>query len=285
MAKADYTVSDCIDRAADILGDAGVDAPRAEARLLLAHAMGVGKARLIADPDRVVTDFGGFLELVERRARRVPMAQVIGSREFWGLNFRVTPDTLDPRPDSELLVEKAIEILRWTGSEAPILLDLGTGTGCLLLAVLSELPGARGVGVDISVDTLAVARENAVRLHLVDRAQFVAGDWGAALGGPFDLILANPPYVGRAAIARLQPEITRYEPRGALDGGSDGLACYRRLAPGLADLLAPCGFVVLEIGSGRSDAVREILTAAGLRYLETTRDLAGFERCQLFQRR
>lgn len=284
MRMVHRTIGTCIDEAAGLLKEAGVDAPRGEARLLLAHVLGTDTGRLIVDPDCAVPEAGRYMDLVRERARRVPMAQILGRREFWGLDFRVTRDTLDPRPDSEVLVETALAVLRGKAMDAPFLLDLGTGTGCLLLAVLSELPRARGIGVDISGTALSVARANAEGLDLAGRAHFVEADWGAGLDGTFDLILANPPYVRRDEIDDLQPEVSRFEPRLALDGGADGLACYRNLAPVLVNFLAPDGVAALEIGAGQARDVVKILGAAGLYHAKTVKDLAGHERCLVFQR-
>ena len=278
------TIESCISEAADLLKHAGIEAPRGEARLLLAHVLGTDAGRLIVEPERPVPSAGEFMDLVRQRARRIPMAQILGRREFWGLDFRVTRDTLDPRPDSETLVETALAVLRGSTADAPYILDLGTGTGCLLLSVLSEVPEARGLGVDISCAALSVARENADALGLAHRAGFIAADWGCGLNAAFDLVLANPPYVRRCEIAELQPEVSLFEPRQALDGGADGLACYRQLGQSLCDVLTADGTAVLEIGAGQAGDVVEILGAAGLRHTETARDLAGHERCVVFQR-
>ena len=281
---AQRTIATCIDEAAGLLKAAGVEAPRGEARLLLAHVLGTDTGRLIVDPGRAVPDAGTFMDLVRKRARRVPMAQILGRREFWGREFRVTRDTLDPRPESESLVETALSLLRGRKLDTPGVLDLGTGTGCLLLSVLGEIPGAWGIGVDISRAALSVARSNARALDLADRACFLAADWGAGIDASFDLVLANPPYVRRDEIDHLQPEISLFEPRGALDGGADGLNAYRRLGRVLAEFLAPDGAAVLEIGAGQAADVAKILDGAGLRRLETVKDLAGHERCLVFGR-
>jgi len=283
MQMGHRTIGTCIDEAAGLLKKAGVEAPRGDARLLLAHVLGTDTGRLIVDPDGVVPEAGDFMDLVRERARRVPMAQILGRREFWGLDFRVTRDTLDPRPESELLVETALAVLRRSAVDAPFILDLGTGTGCLLLSVLSEIPGARGLGVDISCAALSVARANAEGLDLADRARFVVADWGAGLDAAFNLILANPPYVRQDEIVHLQPEVSLFEPRHALDGGADGLECYRRLGPVLMEFLAPDGVAVLEIGAGQTGDIVKILGNAGLYHAETAKDLAGHERCLVFQ--
>jgi release factor glutamine methyltransferase len=202
----------------------------------------------------------------------------VGRREFWSLPFEVTEETLDPRPDSECLVETVLA--RIPDRRAPLrILDLGTGTGCLLLALLHELPQARGFGVDISPGACEAAARNALSLGLDRRAAFAAGDWGAGVAGAYDVIVTNPPYIRVAEVAGLDPEVRDFEPRRALDGGSDGLAAYRALAPDVARLLAPEGFAAFEIGLGQAEAVASVLRPHGLAPLAVARDLQSRERC------
>lgn len=278
------TIAACVAWASDRLKAAGIEQPRRETRLLLAHALGLEPAAIAGYPERPVPDRDGFLRLVERRAQGVPMAQILGRREFWSLDFRVTPDTLDPRPDSETVVEAALAAVAGRRGEALSVLDLGTGTGCLLLAVLSELPAADGLGVDLSPAAAAVAQDNAARLGLGHRARFLVGDWAAALSGGFDLVLANPPYVARDEIARLQREVAQFEPRLALDGGADGLDAYRRLSGDMRRLLRPGGTAVLEVGFGQWEAAAALFRQAGLRIAEPGRDLQGVARCVICSR-
>ena len=264
---------------------AGVPSARLDARILLGRALGVGQEAIVADPDRPIDpqarrDFG---RLLARRVAREPISHILGGREFWGLDFEVTADTLDPRPDSETLVEAVLA--RVGPTDRPLrLLDFGAGTGCLLLALLSELPAARGVGVDRSAAALAVARLNASRHSLSHRAVFVAGRWGDSLAGEFDVVVANPPYVPTSDIATLSPEVNRFEPRLALDGGPDGLECFRELAPDIARLMAPDGFAVVEFGRDQSDSVAAISDGHGLRPLAIVRDLAERPRCAVLTR-
>ena len=201
------------------------------------------------------------------------MAQILGEREFWGRAFRVTPDVLDPRPETETLVEAALG-----GPPAGRLLDLGTGSGCLLVTLLAEWPEATGVGVDVSPAALAVARENAERHGVEERATFHRGDWCAGLEGRFDLIVSNPPYIADDELAQLAPEVREHEPRLALAGGPDGLDAYRRLAPELPRLLSPGGRVLLEVGAGQAAAVVTILDEAGLAVGGIRCDLGGHGR-------
>jgi release factor glutamine methyltransferase len=276
------TVEAWLGRAAVALAEAGIEQPRMEARLLLAEAVGWPPEAMIA---RHCERLGGVAAdraeaMLERRRRREPASHILGRREFWGLEFAVTADVLDPRADSETLVGAALQAIG--NRSAPLhVLDLGTGTGCLLLAILSELPNARGLGVDLSPAAVRVAEMNAERLGLSGRAGFTTGDWGAGLSGPFDLILSNPPYIPSGAIAGLQPEVALWEPQLALDGGPDGLQAYRRLGPEIARLLAPGGSAAIEIGSTQAAEVAAILDRSGLRILECVRDLGGRERCLL----
>jgi release factor glutamine methyltransferase len=218
--------------------------------------------------------------LVERRLRREPIAYILGEREFWSLPFAVGPAVLIPRPETETVVETVLDAV---GERTAILriLDLGTGSGCLLLALLSELPGTTGLGIDASEPGLALARRNAARLDLARRCEFRRGDWGKGLDERFDLIVGNPPYVADHEWPRLQPEIRHFEPRAALVAGPDGLAAYRALAPDCARLLAQDGQCALEIGQGQGDAVAAILGQHGLEVTARRCDLASIERCLL----
>jgi release factor glutamine methyltransferase len=267
------------------LAAAGIAAPRAEAWLLLAAASGLPRGALMAGAlERLTAAQEARLEVMaRRRAAREPLAYILGEKEFWSLPFAVAPAVLIPRPESETLVEAALARVR-ERSAALRILDLGTGSGCLLLALLSELPQASGLGVDLSAAALEIAGRNAERLALAGRAEFVRGSWGAALAGGFDLIVSNPPYVAAGEFAGLAPEVRAYEPALALAAGPDGLAAYRALAPDCARLLAPGGSLCLEIGQGQGNRVAEILQQHGLHVVERRADLAGIERCLVAQR-
>jgi len=268
--------------AAARLAAAGIASARLDARLLAAHAFGVDAARLIAHPEQRPTSRRRrrFTALVARRAAREPIAYILGRREFWGLDLRVGKATLVPRPETETVVELALAVARGRGGDGDglAILDLGTGSGCLLLALLSELPRARGVGVDASAGALAVARANARSLGLSGRARFGKSDWGRSVTERFDLVVANPPYVCDGDFGRLEPEVSRFEPRPALSGGADGLAAYRALAPGLARLMNPGASIVVEIGDGQAAAVTAILEGHRLRVSGVRADLAGRQR-------
>jgi release factor glutamine methyltransferase len=252
------------------LAKAGIEEPRREARLILAAAQGVSAAGLLLLDE---VDETRFSPLVSRRAAREPLAYILGRKEFWGLEFTVSPATLIPRPDTETLVEATLAL----GIAPARVLDLGTGTGCLLLAVLSEFPAAFGVGVDIAPAAAALAAANAKNLGLAGRAAFCAGNWAAALEGTFDLVLSNPPYIPGGDIAGLMPEVAGFEPARALDGGADGLEAYRLIIAALPRLLAPGGAAVLELGVGQAADTAALAAQAG--FSTTTRaDLGGVPR-------
>jgi release factor glutamine methyltransferase len=270
----------CIAEIAERLAAAGVENARGEAWLLLGAATGLERATLAAGalPTLGTAQETALEALVRRRERREPIAYILGAKEFWSLRFEVDPAVLIPRPETETVVEAVLKQIGQT-TVALRILDLGTGSGCLLLALLSELPRATGLGVDDSPAALTVARRNAERLGLAARAEFGQARWGAGLRERFDLIVSNPPYVAEAEWDRLQPEIRDFEPKSALVAGPDGLASYRALAPECARLLATEGALALEVGLGQADAVTALLAADGLVVVERRRDLAGIERC------
>ncbi|MBM3488244.1 MAG: peptide chain release factor N(5)-glutamine methyltransferase [Alphaproteobacteria bacterium] len=270
------TVAGALATATARLAAAGIDAAPREARLLVGHALGLDAAALVRDPARPLDGAAGtaLAALLARRLAREPMAYILGRREFWSLELGVADGVLIPRPDSETVVEAVLARAPDRG-RAWRILDLGTGSGCLLLALLSEFPEAIGVGVDRAPRAVAIAAENARRLGLDRRCRFVRGDWARALAGPFDIVVANPPYIRRGEIDALAPEVARFEPRAALDGGADGLAAYRALVPDLGRLLGPGGFAALEHGADQAVAVAAIVREAGLEVFEILRDLAG----------
>jgi release factor glutamine methyltransferase len=258
----------------------GIDNPRLEARLLLAHALGITPAAVLRDPlapvGRAAVGRVPYDTMLDRRAAREPLALITGRREFWSLDLAVSAATLIPRADSETLIEAALAALP-DRARVRRILDLGTGTGCLLLAALSEFPAAFGIGTDRSAAAATLARDNAAMLGMADRAAFVCTDWAGALAGRFDLILSNPPYIRSGDLAGLMPEVARHEPAAALDGGPDGLNAYRRILPELPRRLAAGGVAVLELGAGQQAAVAALARAAG--FASTPRaDLAGIPR-------
>ena len=256
-----------------------------DARLLLAAALGASRLELATAPERPLSpeEERRFRGYVVRRAAGEPASRILGRREFWSLEFDISPAVLDPRPDTETVVEAALEAVG--KRERPLdLLDLGVGSGCILLALLSELPQARGLGSDRSEAAARAARHNARRLGLAGRARFVVADWDAPLAGRFDLVVSNPPYIPSGEIEGLSPEVALHDPRAALDGGADGLAAYRRLATALPRLLKPGGAAALEMGSGQAEAVTQLLERAGLKAQPPRADLAGRPRCLVARR-
>jgi release factor glutamine methyltransferase len=273
------TIAQWLGGAAARLSEAGFAEPRRQARRLLAAALGLTPAELLARSEcpLPVREIERCQAMLARMAAGEPLSRILGCREFWGLEFALSAATLDPRPDSETVVAAVRERLPGNGAGRRFL-DLGTGTGCLLLALLAEFPEAFGVGLDIAAPAVATARRNALRLGLADRALFMVGDWAQALAGRFDAIVANPPYIATAALADLPRAVALFDPRRALDGGADGRAAYRAIAPVVPALLMPGGLFACEIGAGQAPAVAAILAASGLAIEASVRDLAGIER-------
>ena len=278
MNRPQVRIGDSLREAAETLAKAGIPHARLDARVLMTHALGGPLERLIQAPDLVLPAAAeaAYRRLVKRRARREPVSRIVGRREFWSLDFMLSPATLDPRADSETVVEAALAASPPGGPAA--VLDLGTGSGCLLLAFLSERPLAAGLGIDLSPEAVETAARNARNLALADRARFQVGDWGSELAGIYDLILCNPPYIPEKDIGGLAPEVVRHDPVLALAGGADGLAHYRRLSSELARLLGPDGAAVIEIGQGQAAAVEEIMATSGLATVGRRADLGGIVR-------
>lgn len=287
---AGTTIEDARRALTQLFAQHGIDSPALDARLLVAHALRLDHAGLAAAASRTLSDAerDTVAAFAQRRLAAEPVARIVGEKEFWSLALRLSPDTLVPRPETETVVEAALAALpaAGTGAPAPRIADLGTGSGALLLAILHERRDAFGIGTDISAGALACARANAQRLQLASRAAFVACDLAGALRGPFDLMVSNPPYVASAQIATLAPEVRDFDPRRALDGGADGLAFYRRIAGEAANLLAPQGALVVELGAGQLEPVSGIMAQAGLVPPEPARrDLAGIPRGLILRRR
>ena len=273
---------------ADKFRTAGLDAPDVDARILVGRALGLDHAALTAASARSLTDTeqAAIAALAQRRLAHEPVARIVGEKEFWSLRFLVDGTTLVPRPETETVVEAALATLDADGlrAEPLCIADLGTGSGALLLALLSELPGAFGIGTDISTGALRLARANAQWLR-IDRAHFVACDFAAGLGGRFDLIVSNPPYVTTTDIDALAPEVRDFDPRAALDGGTDGLNSYRAIAATAPMLLRPGGILAVELGAGQARPVMNLFATAGLALLPPRADLSGRPRALIAKKR
>jgi release factor glutamine methyltransferase len=264
------------------LRDAGLDSPELDARILIGHALGMDHTALVAAAEQplAANAAADIARLAARRLAGEPVARIVGTKEFWGLSFIVTPAVLVPRPETETVVELALALIDRQGERTRALriADLGTGSGALLLALLTELPNARGIGTDIDAQALAVAQRNAARLGLAARVAFLRGDYASALQGPFDLIVSNPPYVASRDIEGLAPEVRHHDPPHALDGGADGLAAYRAIAADAPRLLGRGGRLVVEIGAGQQRDVEALFTKQGLAMTAARHDLSGIVR-------
>lgn len=273
------SVAALVAEGAELLLKADLETPRREAQLLLSVVMAVPVTELMLSPDRRVTpeEAGRYAAFLERRAGREPFAYIAGRRDFWSLELEVTPATLIPRPDTETLVETAVKLAGHPSAPVRVL-DLGTGSGAVLLAVLSELTRAEGLGVDVSPQALEVARRNALRAGLGARARFAISSWWSHVTEPFDLVLSNPPYIPSGEIAGLEADVRAYEPRLALDGGPDGLGAYRAIVAGVMPRLSPLGALAVEVGAGQAGDVAALMRGAGLDFTAIRRDLSGIER-------
>lgn len=268
---------------ATALAAGGIGGARREARVLVAIALQVEPLTLLTSPERILSEAEAarVQGALARRLAGEPASRIRGQREFWSLEFAIAPGVLDPRPETELLVELALahaaHLKARRGAEPLRILDLGTGSGCMLLSLLQELPGSTGVGLDLSPAALAVARANASRLGLESRASWVCGEWFGPLTGGFDLIVSNPPYIPAGHIATLERGVRNFDPSMALDGGPDGLAAYRRILPHLSTFLRVSGGAFLEVGAGQARLVAAMARRHGLR-AQISRDLAGIQR-------
>lgn len=271
---------------ADAFTRAGIDDATIDARLLLCAAAGFDHSALIRDPDLPIEEEAAELALAmaRRRLAREPVSRILGERSFWSFDLLVTPAVLDPRPDTETVVDGALEVLADRQGETLSILDLGTGSGALLCALLDVFPQALGLGVDISKEACAVARENLARCNLAPRGQVRQGSWEAGLPGAYDLVVSNPPYIETAALAGLDPEVRLHDPALALDGGADGLTAYRDICALLPALVRPGGFAIFEVGMGQAQTVAALMAARGFADVRSKRDLAGVERAVMGRR-
>jgi len=257
----------------------GIEGARLDASVLLAEVMKIGREQLIMYPEQLVSPSQQdvFQEFIARRAKKEPVAYIIGKKEFWSLDFIVTSDTLIPRPDSETLVEAIVQTRQ--DSNNLTIADMGTGTGCLLISLLKHLPMATGVGIDVSRAALMVARENAIRHEVNNRSIFIESDYWEAVTGSFDIIVSNPPYIPAGDLAGLMEEVKGYEPVGALVSGHDGMDAYRAILEKLPEKLNKKGMAVFEVGQGQAEPLSQMLIQCGLKEVEVRHDLAGIARC------
>jgi release factor glutamine methyltransferase len=280
--KADASIADSLRLLSQSFKLAQIESAEADARLLVGQALHRSRAQLAAETDRLLEarEVNVISALAARRLKHEPVARILGRKEFWSLELQVTPAVLVPRPETETVIDTALDAVTTRGLRMENLrvLDIGTGSGALLLAMLRELPKAVGIGTDISADALAVARANAERHRLDTRCTFVAGNIASGVDGLFDFILSNPPYIASGDIASLPQEVRDYDPRPALDGGVDGLDCYRAIAAEVPRLLASGGRLIVELGAGQHEAVSALFTKAGLSVVDTRKDLAGIVR-------
>jgi release factor glutamine methyltransferase len=280
--KSGVSVSEALHHVAQSFRACGIEEAEADARVLIGHALHLDRARLIAQSDRILEarEVTVISALATRRLRREPVSRIVGQKEFWSLPISVTPDVLVPRPETETVVEAALDFVIRSGLRLEKLrvLDIGTGSGALLLALLNELKNAIGTGTDVSSAALDVASANATRCRLDSRCNFVVCDIATGVEGPFDLIVSNPPYIAHDEIETLAPEVRDYDPPVALDGGQDGLDAYRSIAGDATRILAPGGRLFVELGAGQDEQVRALFTKAGLSPGIPRKDLAGISR-------
>ncbi len=273
------TLRDAILEITNTLKQARVDNPRLDARILVAHVLNADTSVTFLRNDMPLTEAQNaeLEKLVQRRIAREPVSRIVGQREFWGMPFAVTPETLDPRPDTEVLVSAVIDH-KHRYKTAPRILDLGTGSGCIMLALLQAIPDATGVAIDQSEAALQVARHNAEANNLSGRVQFARMSWADALSGPFDVIVSNPPYLNTQDMAQLSPEV-KYDPERALFGGADGLDCYRAIIKDVRRIAYSPGLLALEVGLGQAGPVATMLEDAAFRVVEIRSDLSSIPRC------
>jgi len=280
--KDGASVSEALQLVAQTFRAAGIEDADADARVLAGHALHLDRARLISQSDRVLEarEVNAISGLAARRLKREPVSRILGRKEFWSLALAITPDVLVPRPETETVVEGALDFVVRNGlrMEKLRILDIGTGSGALLVALLNELPNATGIGTDISRAALEAAQINLAQFGFESRSSLIACDMAAGVEGQFDLVVSNPPYIARGEIASLAPEVRDYDPMMALDGGDDGLTAYRSISADAKRILAQGGRLFVEMGAGQEPAVRELFTNAGLEVGIARNDLAGTPR-------
>lgn len=276
-----YSIREALNYGRKELAQSGIDQPPLEARILLGHVLNISPEALLAAQEEFLSEenFSAFAKLVARRVQRVPIAHLISIKEFYSLKFEVNENVLIPRPDSEVLIDEALDIFTQSSSRNIKILDLGTGSGCLLLTLLHHLPKASGVGVDSSSKAIEIAQKNCTNLRLGDRAKFLNVNWNQLeIDENFDLIISNPPYIESAAIQDLERDVKDYEPSIALVGGEDGLLCYRQIMPIISKLIADNGVAIIECGQDQHSAIAKIACESRLEIKKYSEDLSGIVR-------
>jgi len=274
------TIAQAMDSLSALLKGAGIAEHHMDARLLVCAAFQIAHIDMVLRPDKAggPGDLARLEAFAKRRLSREPVTRILGTRGFWSLDLAVRPNVLDPRPDTEVVVEACLDALGSRKGEPISILDLGTGSGAIIAALLSECPQARGTAVDLSADAVAAARRNLADLGLNDRGIVLHQSWTSPLHGPFDLVVSNPPYIETGALCSLDPEVREFDPPIALDGGLDGLDAYRAIAERIRDWLKPDGVLVLEIGAAQAAAVITIFASFGAKFLGLRQDYAGHDR-------
>lgn len=280
LPEETQTLGELLRQGASRLKEANIEGPVRDARRLLEFTTGYSSTQLIADEYAEADEktVSAFIKLIERRASGEPVSRILGKREFWGLSFNISPDVLDPRPDTETIVEVILQ--EWRDTDKSVL-DLGTGSGCILLSVLHEKQAAKGWGLDQSADALKIAKQNAEDLEIGQRAAFLQSDWFSALEKDhlFDIIVSNPPYIPTSDINMLDVDVQKFDPMSALDGGEDGLDDYRSIIAQAKNHMTENGLLVFEVGYNQADDVAELLRYSGFSDINYKKDLAGVKRC------
>ncbi len=267
------------------LKDRGIKSYALDTRILLATTLNLSQKYFLSNAEISNSDQAKFFDLIKARSEGKPISRILSYRSFWDSEFYINSSTLDPRPDSEVLVSSAIELAKSINEEQISILELGVGSGCILISILKEVPNSYGVGVDISHDAIKVAQKNSNRLNIENRVKFIVSDWDNALNAKFNLIISNPPYIKSSEIQYLQKEVKDHDPLLALDGGSDGLNCYKLILKNINNYMTSESFLLLEIEGNRSDELKKISKNKPLSLFCTKKDLSGKMRCLIFNKK
>ena len=254
-----------------------------DARILLANILSLENKYFMSDIKVTNKDKENFFSMIEDRINGKPVSKIISRRDFWDTEFYINSSTLDPRPDSEILVKSALEVNKFINKEKINILELGVGSGCILLSLLNEINGSIGIGIDIDIEALKVAQLNALNMKISEKVSFIASNWTKSIKGKFDIIISNPPYIKSSNIINLQKEVKNHDPLIALDGGEDGLICYKEIMKNIKGLMKKNAFLLLEIDSWQGNIIIELSKKNHLKFFSIKKDLSGKERCIIFQ--